>query len=79
MNNELIIRVRICVYDFHYEGTKKCKNILFWDVCTITNDYFISIFRDHVTWVSSSRNGAFSSCGWRRWLPDMEGSCKYIE
>jgi len=20
-----------------------------------------------------------SSCGWRRWPPDMEGSCKYIE
>jgi heme/copper-type cytochrome/quinol oxidase subunit 2 len=23
--------------------------------------------------------GASSSCGWRRWPPDMEGSCEYIE
>jgi hypothetical protein len=26
---------------FPYEGTKKCRNILFRDVFMITNDYFI--------------------------------------
>jgi hypothetical protein len=25
------------------------------------------------------RHGASSDCGWRRWPPDVEGSCKYIE
>jgi len=24
-------------------------------------------------------HGAFSGCGWRKGLPDLEGSCKYIE
>jgi len=24
-------------------------------------------------------HGTFLGCGWRKWPPDMEGSCKYIE
>jgi len=27
----------------------------------------------------SGRHGASSGCGWRRWHPYTEGSCKYIE
>jgi len=27
----------------------------------------------------SARHGAFSGYRWRRWPPDMEGSCEYIE
>jgi hypothetical protein len=32
-------------------------------------------------WVGplSPGHGASSGCRWRRWPPDMEGSCKYIE
>jgi hypothetical protein len=32
-----------------------------------------------IKWVPVTWHGASLGCGWRRWPPDVEGNCVYIE